>query len=796
MNRIVAALAALAVWTAGAPARAQSSNLVRLGQGAFNSNGTVVADSLFVSTSVPTTRNGQTNALRDFVLLHAPGGLSAAQATNIANAVVASNNAFYVTLAAFDIALANSNNWNTAYAWGNHASAGYRTTDSNVVIEAGTGISLVIITNGTLFTYTITATGAAGTANLLSATDPIQIIYANNTVVRTNRLAALSVLASNDCTIYAVGPTILTETNAPVILNSLTNINVVGLGNPQWCVVLTNEQPVATSAGFNIRSSQNVVVERLEMRTVVTVDYGTNANGYGLSLVGSSNVTVRGSTVQLEALRLPNTNAAINDKSFVALGDAIWVQHCNIGMLTIVAGSETQNWNYALSAHDTSTNVLFDSCVFYGTRLVFPTVGNEAMLRDCRVLPYFVNGGNTPYYWTFSSQWPMKLHLIGSTLNNACELRGTTPHIEPFGARWDEAYDEFRYTTFSNFLYRAHGTVLDAGNHRLTNIVVQANQVQLRHNNSTDAMRLLGTAVNSTTEIQIEDYTGTDQLTFGYGNPSSSWFPNRTQIHSLQVPLNFWAKNVLAMTVNTNGDVSVYSNLTVSGTIKGTATNASAVGGVMLNGLVQTGTVVTTVLNGISNSVALVSGVTNIINLGTVAGGSGLTGLVQTNMQPSWVKLHPLAWLAFGSTSNATLVSDTSSAANWAVPNPAAQFDPVTPQSAVQIFPDTIGYTGGTWTVTLGMDEPVAGTATTVWEFAAGTITNTPLPTTVTPQLIVTQAVSTVANSTVQIVAQWNPALPVNSTTNWWLWVRRNATNTFDTATSTNNIRAGSIRFP
>jgi len=114
----------------------------------------------------------------------------------------------------------------------------------------------------------------------------------------------------------------------------------------------------------------------------------------------------------------------------------------------------------------------------------------------------------------------------------------------------------------------------------------------------------------------------------------------------------------------------------------------------------------------------------------------------------------------------------------------------------VQIFPDTIGYTGGTWTVTLGMDEPVAGTATTVWEFAAGTITNTPLPTTVTPQLIVTQAVSTVANSTVQIVAQWNPALPVNSTTNWWLWIRRNATNTFDTATSTNNIRAGSIRFP
>jgi len=209
----------------------------------------------------------------------------------------------------------------------------------------------------------------------------------------------------------------------------------------------------------------------------------------------------------------------------------------------------------------------------------------------------------------------------------------------------------------------------------------------------------------------------------------------------------------------------------------------------MLQGPIITGGTNLTLRN-LRNGSNVVAGAQTF--LGPVSGG----GLVQTNMQPSWVKLHPLAWLAFGSVSNATLVSDTSSAANWAVPNPAAQFDPVTPQSAVQIFPDTIGYTGGTWTVTLGMDEPVAGTATTVWEFAAGTITNTPLPTTVTPQLIVTQAVSTVANSTVQIVAQWNPALPVNSTTNWWLWIRRNATNTFDTATSTNNIRAGSIRFP
>ena len=48
----------------------------------------------------------------------------------------------------------NSANWNTAYGWGNHASAGYLTsyTDTNTTYSAGTGISL----SGTTFSLTDT----------------------------------------------------------------------------------------------------------------------------------------------------------------------------------------------------------------------------------------------------------------------------------------------------------------------------------------------------------------------------------------------------------------------------------------------------------------------------------------------------------------------------------------------------------------------------------------------------------------------------------------------------------------
>jgi len=79
---------------------------------------------------------------------------------------------------------ANVSNWNTAYGWGNHASAGYLTsyTDTNTTYSAGTGISL----SGTTFSLTDTnaklnlsggtLTGAleiAGNGDLLNLRAPV-----------------------------------------------------------------------------------------------------------------------------------------------------------------------------------------------------------------------------------------------------------------------------------------------------------------------------------------------------------------------------------------------------------------------------------------------------------------------------------------------------------------------------------------------------------------------------------------------------------------------------------------------
>ena len=50
----------------------------------------------------------------------------------------------------------NSNNANTAYGWGNHASAGYSTTDTNTTYSAGVGLNL----SGT--TFTLNGAGIAG----------------------------------------------------------------------------------------------------------------------------------------------------------------------------------------------------------------------------------------------------------------------------------------------------------------------------------------------------------------------------------------------------------------------------------------------------------------------------------------------------------------------------------------------------------------------------------------------------------------------------------------------------------
>jgi len=71
-----------------------------------------------------------------------------------------------VSTGGWSSAWGNTNNWNTAFGWGDHATNGYRTTDSNAIVTAGSGgITVVPITNGTVITYTVSDDDAGGGGN-------------------------------------------------------------------------------------------------------------------------------------------------------------------------------------------------------------------------------------------------------------------------------------------------------------------------------------------------------------------------------------------------------------------------------------------------------------------------------------------------------------------------------------------------------------------------------------------------------------------------------------------------------
>jgi len=71
----------------------------------------------------------------------------------------------------------NSTNWNTAYGWGNHASAGYLTsyTDTNTTYTAGTGMSLA----GTTFNCTVVNTDTNTTYTAGSGLSLTGTVFAN-----------------------------------------------------------------------------------------------------------------------------------------------------------------------------------------------------------------------------------------------------------------------------------------------------------------------------------------------------------------------------------------------------------------------------------------------------------------------------------------------------------------------------------------------------------------------------------------------------------------------------------------
>ena len=83
----------------------------------------------------------------------------------------------------------NSENWKQAYDWGNHASAGYVTTDTNTTYSAGTGLTL------SSTTFNISDGGVAGTQLATGAIDhPSKIA---NDVVNSEHYSAGSIDAEH-----------------------------------------------------------------------------------------------------------------------------------------------------------------------------------------------------------------------------------------------------------------------------------------------------------------------------------------------------------------------------------------------------------------------------------------------------------------------------------------------------------------------------------------------------------------------------------------------------------------------
>ena len=198
-------------------------------------------------------------------------------------------------------------------------------------------------------------------------------------------------------------------------------------------------------------------------------------------------------------------------------------------------------------------------------------------------------------------------------------------------------------------------------------------------------------------------------------------------------------------------------------------------------------------------NVVITTGSNLLVNGGTsltITSGSTIS-ITQTGAATvvPWLRIPPLAWLSFGSPSNLTLNASITGgwgingASLWALPNS-------TPQSANINYSDTIGYGGGTWTLSHQFDESVGGVKTIVVDYAAIVLTNGTMPTTVTPQISTTQAVNTTAGMATLIKSQWNPGLPPNAHTNWALWMRANLTNAFYTLSSTGNFRNADITLP
>jgi len=182
-----------------------------------------------------------------------------------------------------DVFANNSSNWNTAYGWGNHASAGYLTTytDTNTTYTAGAGLTLT----GTVFSHTDTSSQASVNNSGRTYIQDITLdAYGHITGITS---ATETVVNTDTNTTYTAGTGLsLTGT---VFANTAPNIvQTTVSGNAGTATTL---QTARTIAGVSFDGSANISLNNNAITNgagyITSYVNTTYTAGTGLSLTGT-----------------------------------------------------------------------------------------------------------------------------------------------------------------------------------------------------------------------------------------------------------------------------------------------------------------------------------------------------------------------------------------------------------------------------------------------------------------------------------------------------------------------------
>ena len=159
----------------------------------------------------------------------------------------------------------NSTNWNTAYGWGDHASAGYLTsyTDTNTTYSAGTGITLT----GTTFSLTDTNAKLNLSGGTLTGELKVNAPLTIKNPVGTGHVE-IGTIRNDQQNNYVRGSIIMSRDEDQITYNGTTDLWVhAGGGSTDWSMISH------TTAGTNFYTGPSVSAETTYTSTAFDTAY-------------------------------------------------------------------------------------------------------------------------------------------------------------------------------------------------------------------------------------------------------------------------------------------------------------------------------------------------------------------------------------------------------------------------------------------------------------------------------------------------------------------------------------------